>query len=55
MKTETIAIHAGNHTDAATNAVVQPLVMSTTLSVAKMAVILKDTFTAVHQTLIGRL
>ncbi|RZA01002.1 MAG: aminotransferase class I/II-fold pyridoxal phosphate-dependent enzyme [Sphingobacteriaceae bacterium] len=30
MKTETIAIHAGNHKDEATNAVVQPVVMSTT-------------------------
>jgi cystathionine gamma-synthase len=30
MKTETIAIHAGNHTDATTGAVVQPIIMSTT-------------------------
>ena len=30
MKTETIAIHAGNHTDASTGAVVQPIIMSTT-------------------------
>jgi cystathionine gamma-synthase len=30
MKIETIAIHAGNHTDEATKAVVQPIVMSTT-------------------------
>jgi cystathionine gamma-synthase len=30
MKTETIAIHAGNHTDEATGAVVQPIIMSTT-------------------------
>jgi cystathionine gamma-synthase len=30
MKTETIAIHAGNHTDEATGAVVQPIVLSTT-------------------------
>lgn len=30
MKTETIAIHAGNHTDAATGAVVQPITQSTT-------------------------
>jgi cystathionine gamma-synthase len=30
MKTETIAIHAGNHTDQATGAVVQPIIMSTT-------------------------
>src|ERR1700744_893004 len=30
MKTETIAIHAGNHTDGSTGAVVQPIVLSTT-------------------------
>ncbi|MEO6149172.1 MAG: PLP-dependent aspartate aminotransferase family protein [Mucilaginibacter sp.] len=30
MKIETIAIHAGNHTDEGTKAVVQPIVMSTT-------------------------
>ncbi|MBC7400368.1 MAG: aminotransferase class I/II-fold pyridoxal phosphate-dependent enzyme [Mucilaginibacter sp.] len=30
MKTETIAIHAGNHTDETTGAVVQPITMSTT-------------------------
>ncbi|TSJ39178.1 aminotransferase class V-fold PLP-dependent enzyme [Mucilaginibacter corticis] len=30
MKTETIAIHAGNHTDATTGAVIQPIVLSTT-------------------------
>ena len=30
MKIETIAIHAGNHTDETTKAVVQPIVMSTT-------------------------
>lgn len=30
MKTETIAIHAGNHTDESTGAVVQPIVLSTT-------------------------
>ena len=30
MKTETIAIHAGNYKDETTDAVVQPLVMSTT-------------------------
>ncbi|MEB0261837.1 MULTISPECIES: trans-sulfuration enzyme family protein [unclassified Mucilaginibacter] len=30
MKIETIAIHAGNHTDASTKAVVQPIVMATT-------------------------
>jgi cystathionine gamma-synthase len=30
MKTETIAIHAGNHTDEITGAVVQPITMSTT-------------------------
>jgi cystathionine gamma-synthase len=30
MKTETIAIHAGNHTDATTGAVVQPITTSTT-------------------------
>jgi cystathionine gamma-synthase len=30
MKTETIAIHAGNHTDETTGAVVQPIIMSTT-------------------------
>ncbi|TSD66661.1 aminotransferase class V-fold PLP-dependent enzyme [Inquilinus sp. KBS0705] len=30
MKIETIAIHAGNHTDAATKAVVQPIIMATT-------------------------
>ncbi|QHS57122.1 aminotransferase class V-fold PLP-dependent enzyme [Mucilaginibacter sp. 14171R-50] len=30
MKIETIAIHAGNHTDASSKAVVQPIVMSTT-------------------------
>lgn len=30
MKTETIAIHAGNHTDTATGAVIQPIVLSTT-------------------------
>lgn len=30
MKTETIAIHAGNHVDEATRAVIQPIIMSTT-------------------------
>src|ERR1700712_468895 len=30
MKTETIAIHAGNHTDDTTGAVIQPIVLSTT-------------------------
>jgi cystathionine gamma-synthase len=30
MKTETIAIHAGNHIDEATRAVIQPIIMSTT-------------------------
>lgn len=30
MKIETIAIHAGNHTDESTKAVIQPIVMSTT-------------------------
>jgi cystathionine gamma-synthase len=30
MKIETIAIHAGNHTDASSKAVIQPIVMSTT-------------------------
>ncbi|WP_214070605.1 aminotransferase class I/II-fold pyridoxal phosphate-dependent enzyme [Mucilaginibacter sp. dw_454] len=30
MKTETIAIHAGNHTDETTGAVVQPIITSTT-------------------------
>ncbi|MCC8426030.1 PLP-dependent aspartate aminotransferase family protein [Mucilaginibacter sp. UR6-11] len=30
MKTETIAIHAGNHTDNTTGAVIQPITMSTT-------------------------
>ncbi len=30
MKTETIAIHAGNHTDGSTGAVIQPIVLSTT-------------------------
>lgn len=30
MKIETIAIHAGNHTDPASNAVIQPIVLSTT-------------------------
>jgi cystathionine gamma-synthase len=30
MKTETIAIHAGNHTDELTGAVIQPIVLSTT-------------------------
>lgn len=30
MKTETIAIHAGNHTDKSTGAVIQPIVLSTT-------------------------
>jgi cystathionine gamma-synthase len=30
MKTETIAIHAGNHTDPTTGAVVQPITLSTT-------------------------
>ncbi|MBK0379480.1 trans-sulfuration enzyme family protein [Mucilaginibacter segetis] len=30
MKIETIAIHAGNHTDSSTKAVIQPIVMSTT-------------------------
>jgi len=30
MKTETIAIHAGNHTDETTGAVVQPIILSTT-------------------------
>jgi cystathionine gamma-synthase len=30
MKTETIAIHAGNHTDETTGAVIQPIIMSTT-------------------------
>lgn len=30
MKTETIAIHAGNHTDETTGAVIQPIVLSTT-------------------------
>jgi cystathionine gamma-synthase len=30
MKIETIAIHAGNHTDATSKAVVQPIVMATT-------------------------
>jgi cystathionine gamma-synthase len=30
MKTETIAIHAGNHTDKTTGAVIEPIVMSTT-------------------------
>jgi cystathionine gamma-synthase len=30
MKTETIAIHAGNHTDQSTGAVIQPIVLSTT-------------------------
>jgi cystathionine gamma-synthase len=30
MKIETIAIHAGNHTDESTRAVIQPIIMSTT-------------------------
>lgn len=30
MKTETIAIHAGNHTDETTGAVIQPIILSTT-------------------------
>jgi cystathionine gamma-synthase len=30
MKTETIAIHAGNHTDGSTGAVIQPIILSTT-------------------------
>lgn len=30
MKIETIAIHAGNHVDEATRAVIQPIIMSTT-------------------------
>src|ERR1700754_1665720 len=30
MKTETIAIHAGNHTDESSRAVIQPIILSTT-------------------------
>ncbi|MDB5003819.1 MAG: hypothetical protein JWQ34_2044 [Mucilaginibacter sp.] len=51
MKTETIAIHAGNHTDKTTGQLYNPLSYQLRLSVWKMVVSAKVIFIAGQQTL----